>query len=72
MDEIVVSYPSMFELMEDLKGMGENSALLRRKPLQRDTITAAASIYKGSTKIDKTARYFCWYLSKRSLSKYLQ
>lgn len=47
MDEIVVSYPSMFELMEDIKGMGENSALLNRKPLHRDTIAAAASIYKG-------------------------
>lgn len=47
MDQIVVNYPSMFELMEDIKGMGENNALVRRKPLHRDTVIAAASIYKG-------------------------
>lgn len=29
-DEIQVSYPSMFELMEDLKAMGENNAVLSR------------------------------------------
>lgn len=33
--------------MEDLKGMGENNALVHRKPLHQDTIIAAASIYKG-------------------------
>jgi NADH dehydrogenase [ubiquinone] 1 alpha subcomplex assembly factor 5 len=29
-DEIVVGYPSMFELMWDLKGMGENNAAYNR------------------------------------------
>jgi hypothetical protein len=29
-DEIVVRYPSMFELMWDLKGMGENNAAYNR------------------------------------------
>lgn len=46
-DELVVKYPSMFELMEDLKGMGENSAVHSRKYLHRDTILAAASIYSA-------------------------
>lgn len=46
-DEITIDYPSMFELMHDLKGMGENNAAWRRKPvLHRDTMMAAASIYK--------------------------
>lgn len=46
-DELVVKYPSMFELMDDLKGMGENSAIHSRKCLHRDTILAAASIYSA-------------------------
>lgn len=46
-DEIVVGYPSMFELMWDLKGMGENNAAYNRKlNLRRDTALAAAAIYK--------------------------
>ncbi|ORY91275.1 S-adenosyl-L-methionine-dependent methyltransferase [Syncephalastrum racemosum] len=46
-DEIQVNYPSMFELMDDLKAMGENNAVLsRRAILKRDTLLAAASIYK--------------------------
>ncbi|XP_023718998.1 arginine-hydroxylase NDUFAF5, mitochondrial [Cryptotermes secundus] len=46
-DEIVVGYPSMFELMWDLKGMGEsNAAYNRRLNLRRDTALAAAAIYK--------------------------
>ena len=47
-DEIVVTYPSMFELMYDLKGMGESSADWRRKNyLRRDTLQAAGAIYNG-------------------------
>lgn len=65
-DEIQVNYPSMFELIEDLKAMGESNAVLTRYPkhyfnaifinllytfrrpfLKRDTLLAAASIYKG-------------------------
>lgn len=46
-DEIVVGYPSMFELMEDLKGMGESNAAFNRPlHLSRDTLTCAAAIYK--------------------------
>lgn len=46
-DEIVVGYPSMFELMWDLKGMGENNAAFNRPlNLNRDTMMAAAAIYK--------------------------
>ncbi len=46
-DEIVVGYPSMFELMEDLKGMGENNAAFNRPlHLSRDTLMGAAAIYQ--------------------------
>nr|XP_018915100.1 PREDICTED: NADH dehydrogenase [ubiquinone] 1 alpha subcomplex assembly factor 5 [Bemisia tabaci] len=46
-DEIVVGYPSMFELMQDLKGMGESNAARRRNlHLSRNTMLAAASIYE--------------------------
>lgn len=46
-DEIRVGYPSMFELMADLKGMGENNASwIRKLHLHRDTMFAASAIYK--------------------------
>jgi NADH dehydrogenase [ubiquinone] 1 alpha subcomplex assembly factor 5 len=46
-DEVCVSYPSMFELLEDLQGMGENNALIHRKSMiHRDTLLAASAIYK--------------------------
>ncbi|KAK6183013.1 hypothetical protein SNE40_010569 [Patella caerulea] len=46
-DEVVINYPSMYELMYDLKGMGENNCSWSRKPqLHRDTMTAASAIYK--------------------------
>ena len=42
----------MVELMQDLKGMGENNAAWRRKTLlHRDTILAASSIYQGIFKL---------------------
>lgn len=44
---MIVGYPSMFEVLEDIKGMGENNALTKMKPLRRDTIAAAASIYEA-------------------------
>ena len=48
-DEVTVHYPSIFELMYDLKGMGESSADWRRKLyLRRDTLAAAAAIYSGT------------------------
>ncbi|XP_064623514.1 arginine-hydroxylase NDUFAF5, mitochondrial-like isoform X2 [Lineus longissimus] len=46
-DELVVNYPSMYELMWDLKGMGESNCAWNRKlHLSRDTTLAAAAIYK--------------------------
>lgn len=57
-DEMVVGYPSMFELMWDLKGMAENNAVRNRKlRLNKDTLLAASTIYKelyGKTKEDGT------------------
>jgi len=47
-DEIRIAYPSMFEVMYDVKGMGEsNCALNRQLNLSKDLMLAANSIYKG-------------------------
>ncbi|KAJ3055385.1 hypothetical protein HK097_010661 [Rhizophlyctis rosea] len=47
MDEVVVNYPSIFELMADLRSMGESNAIAARKPyVKRDTLAAAAAIYQ--------------------------
>lgn len=47
-DEIVIGYPTMFELMIDLKGMAENNAAFNRPVhLNRDTMLAASAIYKS-------------------------
>ncbi|KAM6163089.1 arginine-hydroxylase NDUFAF5, mitochondrial [Rhynchocyon petersi] len=46
-DEIQVNYPGMFELMEDLQGMGESNCSWNRKALlHRDTMLAAAAVYR--------------------------
>ena len=46
-DEIIVNYPSIHELMDDLRGMGENNATWSRKNvLRRKTIEVASQIYK--------------------------
>ncbi|CCM03355.1 uncharacterized protein FIBRA_05484 [Fibroporia radiculosa] len=46
-DEVKVAYPSMWELMDDLRDMGENNAVIgRRNSIHRDTLAAAAAIYK--------------------------
>ena len=46
-DEITVSYPSIYELMDDLRGMGENNASLSRKHvLHRRTTEVASRIYQ--------------------------
>lgn len=46
-DEIKVAFPSIFELMRDLKGMAENNASWTRKlHLNRDTLISTAAIYK--------------------------
>ncbi|XP_045468026.1 arginine-hydroxylase NDUFAF5, mitochondrial [Harmonia axyridis] len=54
-DEIIVNYPSMFELMWDLKGMAESNAAFNRSiRLNRDVQFAAAAIYKELyRKVDK-------------------
>lgn len=45
-DELRVGYPTAFELMWDLQGMGENNAAWNRKMhLHRDTLLAAAALY---------------------------
>ncbi|TCD63880.1 hypothetical protein EIP91_004820 [Steccherinum ochraceum] len=46
-DEVKVNYPSMWELMEDLRDMGESNAVVgRRHFIHRDTLAAASAIYK--------------------------
>ncbi|XP_025106111.1 arginine-hydroxylase NDUFAF5, mitochondrial-like [Pomacea canaliculata] len=46
-DEMTVNYPTMYEVMFDLKGMGENNCAWSRKTqLHRDTMIAAAAIYQ--------------------------
>lgn len=46
-DELQVHYPGIMELMTDLQGMGEsNCAWNRRSLLHRDTVLAAAAVYK--------------------------
>ncbi|KAF4075390.1 hypothetical protein AMELA_G00233920 [Ameiurus melas] len=46
-DEIQVHYPGMFEVMRDLQAMGESNCAWNRKALlHRDTILAAAAVYK--------------------------
>ncbi|KAI0089255.1 S-adenosyl-L-methionine-dependent methyltransferase [Irpex rosettiformis] len=46
-DEVKVNYPSMWELMDDLRDMGESNAVIgRRHILHRDTLAAASAIYK--------------------------
>ncbi|XP_043968984.1 arginine-hydroxylase NDUFAF5, mitochondrial isoform X2 [Gambusia affinis] len=46
-DDVQVRYPGIMELMTDLQGMGEsNCAWNRRSMLHRDTMLAAAAVYK--------------------------
>lgn len=47
-DEIRIAYPSMFELLYDLKGMGESNCAWNRKlNLNKEMLMSAQSIYKG-------------------------
>lgn len=47
-DELTVNYPSMFELVQDLRDMGESNAVINRRPfLHRDTLIAAAATYQA-------------------------
>uniref|UniRef100_A0A8C2ZC31 NADH:ubiquinone oxidoreductase complex assembly factor 5 n=1 Tax=Cyclopterus lumpus TaxID=8103 RepID=A0A8C2ZC31_CYCLU len=46
-DDVQVHYPGIFEVMTDLQGMGEsNCSWNRRSLLHRDSMLAAAAIYK--------------------------
>ena len=47
-DRLTVTYPHMFKLMEDLRGMGEQNALLarQRRPTRRQVFMRAAEIYQ--------------------------
>jgi len=47
-EDIVVDYPDMFALMEDLQAMGESNAVLAREmgPIGRDVLLAANAIYR--------------------------
>ncbi|GAA5964231.1 hypothetical protein JCM8115_002841 [Rhodotorula mucilaginosa] len=46
-DEIQIAYPSIYELIDDLKWMGEGNAVVnRRKTLNPETLFAAGEIYK--------------------------
>lgn len=61
-EDIVVEYPSMFHLVEDIEAMGDSNGILvryaqaklldvsdrfRNPFVKRDTLIAAASIYQG-------------------------
>jgi len=47
-DEVKISYPSMWELLEDLKAMGETNAIIgRRHYISRDTLIAASAVYEA-------------------------
>lgn len=47
-DDIIVDYPDMFALMQDLQSMGEGNAIIGREmgPIQRDVLLAAEGIYR--------------------------
>ncbi|NXM04870.1 NDUF5 hydroxylase, partial [Tyrannus savana] len=67
-DEIQVNYPGLFEVMEDLQGkcMGESNCSWNRKPLlHRDTMLAAAAIYRemyGNTDGSVPATFQIYYM----------
>uniref|UniRef100_A0A3Q3QDM1 Arginine-hydroxylase NDUFAF5, mitochondrial n=1 Tax=Monopterus albus TaxID=43700 RepID=A0A3Q3QDM1_MONAL len=47
-DDVQVHYPGIMEVMTDLQGMGESNCAWNRRPLlHRDTVLAAAALYKG-------------------------
>ncbi|KAL2201724.1 methyltransferase domain-containing protein [Sarocladium strictum] len=47
-DDIIVDFPDIFALMQDLQSMGEGNAILGREmgPIQRDVLLAAEGIYR--------------------------
>ncbi|PWN54269.1 hypothetical protein IE53DRAFT_365591 [Violaceomyces palustris] len=68
-DEISVAYPSMYELIHDLRDMGESNAVInRRTHLKRDTLLSAGAIYQAMHGNDEEgvesvpATFACIYL----------
>ncbi|KAL7290032.1 hypothetical protein TKK_0015761 [Trichogramma kaykai] len=59
-DELVIGYPSMFELLWDLKGMGESNAVKNRKlHMNKNTLFAASAIYDELYgKVDKVGKKY--------------
>lgn len=46
-EDVTIRYPSIWELMEDLRDMGESNAILgRRTTVSRDVLLAAEAIYQ--------------------------
>lgn len=45
-DEVVVDYPDLLTLLDELRLMGENNCLYEREPLSKDVVLAAEPIYK--------------------------
>jgi len=46
-EDMQISYPSIWELMEDLRDMGESGAVMGRRPfIKRDVLIAADAIYR--------------------------
>jgi NADH dehydrogenase [ubiquinone] 1 alpha subcomplex assembly factor 5 len=47
-DDIIVDYPDVFALMQDLQSMGEGNAIVGREmgPIRRDVLMAADGIYR--------------------------
>lgn len=47
-EDVTIHYPSAWELMSDLRDMGESNAILgRRAMVSRDVLLATEAIYKG-------------------------
>ena len=54
-EDVIINYPSIWELMADLRDMGESNAILGRKThISRDVLLAAEAIYKG-----KSPKHLC-------------
>jgi hypothetical protein len=49
-EDFTIAYPTMWELIADLRDMGESNAILGRRPwISRDVLMAAEGIYKGAS-----------------------
>lgn len=47
-DDIIVSYPDIFTLINDIQAMGESNSVLSRQPfIHRDVLLAAEAIYRS-------------------------